>query len=79
MNSKLGAYAQGSEKREVSVMLTVDEASRTLRVSRWTLYRLMRERQIGSVKIGRKRLIPHAAVERFAASLLGAEGYTDLM
>ena len=36
---------------------TLHEAAERLRVSHWTLNRLMAERQLASVKIGRRRFI----------------------
>ena len=35
------------------VLLTVDEAAGQLAVSRWTMYRLMKERYVVSVQVGR--------------------------
>jgi excisionase family DNA binding protein len=40
------------------LVLTVDEAAERLRVSRWTLYNLIRANQLRTVKIGRRRLVP---------------------
>lgn len=40
------------------IVLTVDEAAERLRVSRWTLYNLIRSNQLRTVKIGRRRLVP---------------------
>ncbi|MDA0632278.1 helix-turn-helix domain-containing protein [Nonomuraea sp. MCN248] len=40
------------------VVLTVDEAAQRLRVSRWTLYTLIRSNQLQTIKIGRRRLVP---------------------
>jgi excisionase family DNA binding protein len=45
-----------------SVLLTVDEACEVLRVSRWTLYRLIQFRQLLTIKIGRRRYVPRKAV-----------------
>lgn len=39
------------------LVLTVDEAAERLRVSRWTLYTLIRSNQLRSFKVGRRRLI----------------------
>jgi excisionase family DNA binding protein len=44
------------------VVLTVDEAAARLRVSRWTLYNLIRSNQLRTVKIGRRRLVPVTAI-----------------
>ena len=43
-------------------VLTVDEAAEHLRVSRWTVYNLIRSNQLRTVKIGRRRLVPAAAI-----------------
>ncbi|WP_431894218.1 helix-turn-helix domain-containing protein [Nonomuraea sp. bgisy101] len=40
------------------LVLTVDEAAKRLRVSRWTIYTLIRSKQLRTVKIGRRRLVP---------------------
>jgi excisionase family DNA binding protein len=44
------------------LVLTVDEAAERLRVSRWTLYNLIRSNQLRTIKIGRRRLVPLAAL-----------------
>src|SRR5690606_2429219 len=41
-----------------ALVLTVDEAAERLRVSRWTLYNLIRSNQLRTVKLGRRRLVP---------------------
>jgi excisionase family DNA binding protein len=43
-------------------LLTVDEAAGQLRVSRWTVYNLIRSNQLRTVKIGRRRLVTPAAL-----------------
>jgi excisionase family DNA binding protein len=50
-------------------LYSVPEACDLLGVSRWQLYQLMNQRQLGSVKIGRRRLIPARDLERFVLSL----------
>ncbi|NYE50200.1 excisionase family DNA binding protein [Spinactinospora alkalitolerans] len=44
------------------LVLTVDEAAARLRVSRWTLYNLIRSGRLRTVKIGRRRLVPVASL-----------------
>jgi len=44
------------------LLLTIDETCKILRVSKWTVYRLMDERKLASVKIRSRRLIPVQAV-----------------
>lgn len=46
-------------------LLTVLEACKMLRISRWTLYDLIRSRAIETIKIGRIRRIPIASISRY--------------
>lgn len=50
-------------------LLTVDEAAGYLRVSRWTIYNLIRSNQLRTVKIGRRRLVTLAALAECVESL----------
>ena len=43
-------------------LYTVDEAAAWLRVSRWTVYNLIRSGQLQTIKIGRRRLVPATAL-----------------
>jgi excisionase family DNA binding protein len=54
-------------------LLTVDEAASRLRVSRWTVYNLIRSNQLRTIKIGRRRLVPPAALGECVELLLGKE------
>lgn len=51
-------------------VLTVDEAAARLRVSRWTLYNLIRSDQLRTVKIGRRRLVPAVAITECLTNLM---------
>jgi len=44
------------------MLLTIDEAAASLRVSRWSLYNLIRSGQLRTIKIGRRRLVPMNAL-----------------
>lgn len=55
------------------VLLTVPEACERLRISRWTLYRLIHQRQLRTVQIGSRRLIEAAAVSDLIAQLAQEE------
>jgi len=53
-------------QREVTgdYLLTIDEVAERLRVSRWSVYNLIRANQLRTVKIGRRRLVtPVALIE----------------
>lgn len=52
------------------VVLTVDEAAEQLRVSRWTIYNLIRSNQLRTVKIGRRRLVPVTAITECLDALM---------
>ena len=43
-------------------LFTIDEAAARLRVSRWTVYNLIRSGQLSTIKIGRRRLVPMDAL-----------------
>lgn len=51
------------------VLLTITEAAAMLRVSRWMLYRLIQTRQLRTVKLGRRRLVPRGAIDDLIAAL----------
>lgn len=56
--------------REVPpLLLTVDQAAARLQVSRWTVYNLIRSRELASVTIGRSRRISEAALLDYIARL----------
>jgi excisionase family DNA binding protein len=47
----------------VELMLpTIDEAAASLRVSRWSVYNLIRSGQLRTIRIGRRRLVPMNAL-----------------
>ncbi len=54
------------------LLLTVDEAARRLSLGRSHLYQLVMRGDIGSIKLGRSRRIPVAALERFVSERLEA-------
>ena len=49
------------------VLLTIPEACAYLRVSRHTIYRLLNERKLASVRVLRRRLVPLETIESFIA------------
>ena len=55
-------------------LLTVPEACAQLRISRWSLYRLIRQNRLRTVKIGSRRLVPSAALEELVEGLAGDAG-----
>lgn len=52
-----------------AVLYDVDEAAEALRLSRSALYELIRSGQLRSVKAGRRRLVPVAALAEYVARL----------
>lgn len=52
-------------------VVTVDEAAAMLRISRGSAYEAVRRNEIPTIRIGRRLLVPLAALERMLASALG--------
>jgi excisionase family DNA binding protein len=46
-------------------MMTVLEVGTSLRISRWSVYKLLRRGLLASVKIGDRRLVPRHSLEEF--------------
>jgi excisionase family DNA binding protein len=63
--------ANYTEWPQSKLLVTVEEAAKMLSVGRSLLYRLVLCQEISSVKIGRTRRIPVAALEAFIARRLG--------
>ncbi|GLZ08864.1 hypothetical protein Acsp03_63300 [Actinomadura sp. NBRC 104412] len=51
-------------------LLTVNEAAAQLRVSRWTLYNLIRSNELRSITIGRRRFVPVQALDELIRQLM---------
>jgi excisionase family DNA binding protein len=60
------------EDRAADGLLTVDEAADWLRISRWSIYNLIRANQLRTLKIGRRRLVTRAALAE-CVELLGKD------
>jgi excisionase family DNA binding protein len=56
----------------VPVLYRVDEAAAALRLSRSSVYELIRSGQLRTVKQGRRRLVPVTALAEYVESLGGA-------
>lgn len=56
-------------------VLTVPEACAALQISRWTLYKLIRERKLATITIGRRRLIPVGEIPALIERLRGEESF----
>ena len=70
---KMMIMARATVKSEVVPLLyRVDEAAAALRLSRSSVYELIRSGQLRSVKQGRRRLVPVTALAEYVASLGGA-------
>lgn len=54
---------------EETQLLTVREAYERLRISKWKLYDLIRNRKVEAIKIGRRTLIPLRSVEGYVRQL----------
>lgn len=50
-------------------LLTVAEACAELRISKWTLYQYIRSRQLASIKLRSRRVIPRSAIHELIERL----------
>lgn len=55
-------------------LLDIPETCRELHLSRAALYRLLASGELGSIKLGRRRLVPVAELERFIADRMEQSG-----
>jgi excisionase family DNA binding protein len=60
------------------MLFSVSEAARRLGIGRSLLYRLILERQVLSVKIGRSRRVPLCALEEFVKTKVAEAEGADL-
>ncbi len=64
---------QASRSEQVGrLVYTIDEAAEELRLGRTALYDLLRSGQLGSIKIGRRRLVTRDDLLMFLGSLRDA-------
>lgn len=61
------------EEQRSLALLTIGEACEILRTSKWTIYRLLHEGRLKSVKLGSRRLIPAASLSHLVEQLSEAE------
>jgi excisionase family DNA binding protein len=54
------------------LLYDLDQAAEMLSVSRRVVDRLIRDGELDSVKLGRRRLVPHEALEAYVARLVKA-------
>ena len=57
-----------------ALLFTAEEAAEMLKISRWKVYDLLRNRDLRSVKIGGSRRVPRAALEEYVAGCSSAGG-----
>lgn len=56
------------------VVYRVDEAAEALRISRDTVYELIRSGRLRTIKVGTRRLVPLVALHEYVTGALGARG-----
>lgn len=60
------------KQEDAPALLTVGETCQHLRISRWMFYRLIQRRELASVRIGRRRLVPESAIRSYIEKHLEA-------
>jgi excisionase family DNA binding protein len=58
-----------TDTTEMSRLMTIDEARDKLRISRWSIYRLINDRQLKTITIGSRRLIAPQDLDEFMQRL----------
>ena len=51
-------------------LLKIDDVAELLQVSRWTVYKLIKERELVSVKVRKGRRVPVESVRAYVAALV---------
>ena len=59
---------------EQQMLMTIPEAARRLALSRSTLYRLIRQGQLRTIRVGRARRVPVTELARFTEQLVAEAG-----
>lgn len=59
-------------------MLTVEEAAQQLRIGRTQMFALIGSGEVSSVKIGRSRRVPRAALDSYVAQLGGQQAEANV-
>ncbi|WP_196814652.1 helix-turn-helix domain-containing protein [Nocardia sp. BMG111209] len=70
-------FTSGTQPNEQNIggrLLTITEACARLRISKWSLYRLIHQQQLATVTIGRRRFVPVAEADRFVKQLVKVGG-----
>lgn len=67
------AGAEALSEIELNLLLTVEQAARRLSIGRTTMYALLKDGQINSVRVGRLRRIPVEALTEYTARLVAEQ------
>ncbi len=59
------------------LVYTVQEAAARLKVSPWTINKLIQDALLGSIQVGARRLIPHDDLDSFIARLRQERGLQE--
>lgn len=63
--------------RKTARLLDINEACETLRISRWSMYQLINQRKIKTVRVQRRHLIAPQDLDAFVDRLRAEEGPYD--
>ena len=74
MNQTIPLHSQTNSKEDDSLVLTPIETARLLRISRTNCYEQIRLGVIPSLRIGKRIIIPRAALMRKLEQAVGKEG-----
>ncbi len=69
------ASVQNHPQPETPIFVRPEGAARLLGISRMAVYQLLREGELPSLKMGRRRMIPREAVEAWARQRMQEAGF----
>jgi excisionase family DNA binding protein len=64
-----------AEEKTERATLSIPQACHYLGISRPSFYRLLDDKAIGSINVGRRRLVPRREIDKYINKRLAAEGH----
>ena len=64
-------------KNEHTKLLSIDQACERLNLGRWSVYKLINQNRLRTVKMGRRRLVTMGAIRAFIESLEAEGGVSE--
>ena len=63
------SYPLGQQQIAMPLLLTINQVAAMLNIGRTKTYEIVRSNRMKSIKVGRRRLVPREAVEKYVADI----------